>query len=80
MFANITENSKGFPRISHNGYNYGRKKMNNCNKYFEDSSLWVCTGNANKRRCNAMLETKRINGYIMLHERKQHHICKPVKK
>lgn len=81
MFANITETSKGFPRISYNGHTYGRRKMkHNGNKYFEETTLWVCTKTVKKRRCTARLETKKINGFIMMHERKQHHICNPVKK
>lgn len=79
MFANITETSKGFPRILHDGHTYGRRKKQNSNgkKYFEDSAFWVCTKNVNKRRCTAKLETKIIDGFIMMHERKAHHICQP---
>lgn len=80
MFANISETSKGFPRISHNGHTYGRRKMKTTNKYFEDTALWVCTKTVNKRRCPAKLATKKINGFVMMHERCSQHICKPVKK
>lgn len=78
MFANITETAKGFPRITHDGHTYGRKKAKNSdgNKYFEDTTYWMCTKNVGKRRCPAMLETKKINGFIMMHERKTNHICK----
>lgn len=79
MFANITETSKGFPRIMHNGHTYGRKKIKNQNgdKYFEDMAFWVCTKNVGKKRCTASLETKKINGLIMMHQRKAQHICQP---
>ena len=82
MFANITETSRGFPRILYDGCTYGRKKSKkeDSNKYFEDTTLWVCTKNVGKRRCTAMLETKKIDGFIMMQERKNNHICKPNKK
>lgn len=79
MFANITETSKGYPRLQYEDYTYGRRKLkkNEDPKYLDAAEMhWTCTrSDNNKKRCTARIITKVIDGYVMMKERNPTHIC-----
>lgn len=75
IFANVEETKTGYPRILHDGYSYGRRKLKN--EQHNSLMHWICTGNKMKKRCCASLVSKMIDGYLMLKVKKSEHICTP---
>lgn len=71
IIADIVTTKRGFPRIYYNGYNYGFKRQ----KKTDNITTWMCTANNNKRRCIATVDTKYINGVMMMKEQNCGHIC-----
>lgn len=77
IFADITETDKGYPRLQFDGYTFGRRTRQGkalIEKCYDDC-LWVCTRNFNRKRCCARVETKTIDGYVMMRVKKPQHIC-----
>lgn len=75
IFANITDGQNGYPRLQHGGYTFGRRKVKN-HGFEEGCMKWTCTRSAkNKKRCTASVETKIIDGYVMMRVINANHIC-----
>lgn len=69
MVANILMSNRGYPRIYHGDHSYGLQIVR------QDRTVWLCTGSIKKRRCTASVETKEINGVLMMKEKNQKHFC-----
>lgn len=74
MFAHITSSERGFPRIIHENYSYGRRSTAIAKN---ETIVWVCTGcqSGSRKRCLAAVQTKVIDGLVMMCFRNQNHIC-----
>lgn len=69
--ANIVATRHGFPRIEYNGYSFGFKR----GKDGGQITTWMCTKNLKKRRCTATVDTKYINGIMMLKVLNPKYLC-----
>lgn len=74
----IFQTQRGHPRIHHNGYTYGAKNLATIHHY--EQTTWVCTRtgtrpNGTTGRCLAKIETKMINGLLMMRFKDPNHVC-----
>lgn len=73
IHAKVIKGKRGHPKISFDGYTYGQSKMG----LDKGEIVWSCTGSAavTRKRCLARVQTKVIDGYMMMCVRNQNHIC-----
>lgn len=67
--AEVTRSKRGYPRIYYDGHHYGFKNVNS------STTVWLCTGSLNKRRCTASIQSKNINGIEMMKIQNRRHFC-----
>lgn len=75
IYADVTKSIRGYPRIIHDGYAFGLWNASTISEH--KIARWVCTGSQpiSRKRCCAAISTKMIDGYVMMCNRKQKHIC-----
>lgn len=69
IVAEVTKSKRGYPRIYYDGHHYGFKTVNS------STTVWLCTGSLNKRRCTASIQSKNINGIEMMKIQNRRHFC-----
>lgn len=78
ILVKATQTDRGHPRIHHDGYTYGLKNM--AFIHTQEHNTWNCTRtgvrpNGTSGRCLAKIETKIINGSLMMRSKDPNHMC-----
>lgn len=71
ILADIVTTNRGYPRIYFHGFHYGYKRL----KGRGEITTWLCTRSSNGKRCIATVETKYINGMMMMKVSNYNHSC-----
>lgn len=67
--TDVMKSKRGYPRIYFDGHQYGLKNVNS------NTTVWLCTGSMNKKRCTASIHSRQINGIEMMKIQNGKHLC-----